>query len=267
MKISIITPNYNGGRYLETALRSVLEQEIRPHLLEYIVVDGGSTDSSAGIIERYRRQLAVAISGPDRGPADAINKGLKLATGDLIGWINADDMYHPGTLARVIAAAEAHPEAALLFGRCRIVDEAHHEIRRGVTRFKESLFPISSRFTIQSINYISQPAAWFRRSAFEKAGLLRTDLKAAFDYDFTLRLWRHGGGRRIPGPVLSDFRWHPGSISGRHFVRQFREEWEAARADAGPWAPQTWLHWLVQWGIVGCYTIMTAGRRGRAATP
>jgi len=266
MKISIITPNYNGARYLETTLRSVLEQDIHPHRLEYIVVDGGSTDASPGIIERYRHQLAMVVSGPDQGPADAINKGLKQATGDLVGWINADDMYHPGTLARVITDAEAHPGAALLFGRCRIVDEAQHEIRRGVTCFKESLFPFSSRFAIQSINYISQPAMWFRRSAFEKAGFLRTDMKAAFDYDFTLRLWRHGGGARIPGPFLSDFRWHPGSISGQHFVRQFREEWEAARADAGPWAPQTWLHWLVQWGIVGCYTIMTADHRGKTGT-
>jgi GT2 family glycosyltransferase len=134
-----------------------------------------------------------------RGPADALNKGFRLATGDLIGWLNMDDVYRPGALAKAIAAAKAHPRAAFFFGKCRIVDEAGREIRGFPTLVKNACFPFSCRFLIQCINYVSQPASWFRRSALAAAGGLRTDFKAAWDYDLTLRLWRQGGGVRIPG--------------------------------------------------------------------
>ncbi|MCS6770481.1 MAG: glycosyltransferase [Kiritimatiellae bacterium] len=261
MKISVITPNFNGARHLEECLRSVHAQRQSGVQVEHIVVDGGSTDGSLAVIEKYKDGIDHLIVEPDKGPADAINKGFRAASGDWVAWLNADDAYSPGALVRVAEAARKHHDAAFLFGRCRIVDEQGAEIRRGITRFKELFFPISSRFVFQCINYISQPASFFRRSAVEAAGPLRLDLKAAFDYEFLLRLWRVGAAARIPGPPLADFRWHAASISGQHFVRQFREEFEAARADAGRFAPQTAIHWFVRWGIVGCYTCMAAARR------
>jgi glycosyltransferase involved in cell wall biosynthesis len=256
MKVSIITPNYNGERYIEKTLRSVLAQREEGLDLEYIVVDGASKDRSMEILRRYGNQIDKVISEPDRGPASAIIKGLNLATGDLIGWLNADDLYHPGALKRALATMELHPEAALCFGRCRIVDEEDREIRRGITLFKEAFFPFSCHFMIQSINYISQPAMFFRRSALQKAGPLREDMKAAFDYDFILRLWRQGGACRIAGPPVSDFRWHPTSISGTSFDRQFKEEFEVVVADAGRCSLQTLIHWCVRWGIVFTYSLM-----------
>ena len=228
--------------------------------IEYIVIDGASRDRSLDIIHRHRDRIDHVISEPDNGPASAINKGLRMATGELVGWLNADDLYHPDALKRAIAAMERHPRAALCFGRCRIIDEEGLEIRKGITRFKESLFPFSCQFMIQSINYVSQPAAFFRRTALEKAGLLREDLKAAFDYDLLLRLWRQGGACRIPGPPVSDFRWHPGSISGSTFSRQFKEEFDIAVADAGRISLQTLAHWFVRWGIVGSYALMQKTR-------
>ena len=174
--------------------------------------------------------------------------------------MNADDRYHPGTLNRVALAMAARPGKSLCFGGCRIVGEKGEEIRQGITRFKEAFFPFSSRFTIQCLNYISQPAMFFRRTALKAAGYLREDMAAAWDYDLTLRLWRQGGAVRVPGPPLADFRWHPGSISARRFHEQFREEFDAAARDAGRLAPQTWIHWLVRWGIVGAYSIMAASR-------
>jgi len=263
MTFTIITPNFNGGRFLAETLRSVTDQRDDGVALQYIVVDGGSRDGSLEIIRQYGDRIDLAICEPDRGPADAINKGLLAATGDMVGWLNSDDVYREGALARAAAAMDSAPSAALCFGRCRIVDETGREIRRGVTRFKEAFFPFSSRFAIQSINYVSQPAMFFRRRAAEAAGPLRGDLRAAFDYEFLLRLWRLGGARRIPGPPVADFRWHPSSISGAHFRLQFQEEFEAARADAGPWSPQTALHRLVRWGIVTAYTRMT--RRSQSA--
>jgi hypothetical protein len=133
-------------------------------------------------------------------------------------------------------------------------------IRGFPTLVKKMCFPFSCRFLIQCINYVSQPASWFRRSALEAAGGgLRKDFKAAWDYDLMLRLWRQGGGVRIPGPPLADFQWHPGSISGTHYRQQFAEEWRAAVEDAGRFSPQAMIHWFVRHGIVACY-----GRMNRA---
>ncbi|WP_051822397.1 glycosyltransferase family 2 protein [Desulfonatronum thiodismutans] len=258
--ITIITPNKNGERFLEQTVRSVLNQRFQGINLEYIVLDGASTDRSLEIIDRYKDQIDVVISEPDTGPAAAINKGLRMARGEIIAWLNADDVYHPNALARVLEVMDTNPKAALCFGSCRIIGERDQEIRRPITRFKELFFPLSSRFTIQCINYISQPAMFFRRSALEQAGPLREDLKAAFDYDLTLRLWRHGGAVRVPGAPLADFRWHQSSISGSHFQTQFREELQAAAQDAGPLAPQTLIHQGVRWGIVGIYGLMAMGR-------
>lgn len=265
MKISIITPNRNGGRFLDACVRSVLAQRAAGVELEYLFYDGLSTDDSLARLEPHRAHIDRVVAEADRGPASALNKGFAAATGEIIGWLNADDLYVPDALARVAETMRRHPRAAMAFGRCLIVDEEGREIRRGITRFKEAFFPVSSRFTFQCINYISQPATFFRRSAYERAGGLREDLKAAFDYEFFLRLWRQGGAVRVPGPPLAAFRWHTSSISGQHFARQFREEFEAARADAGTWSLQTLLHLGVRWGIVGCYAWMTRRNRpGRA---
>ena len=259
--ITVITPNWNGTRFLERCVQSVTRQRDDGVRLEYIVMDGGSSDDSLKVLDRYAGDIDVLVSERDDGPADAINKGLQRASGDIVAWLNADDWYYPGALRRVVDAFAAHPEKALGFGRCAIIDEADQEIRRGITRFKETFFPLSSRFTIQSINYISQPALFFRRSALEKAGGLREDLKAAWDYEFILRLWRQGGGFVIKGTPLAAFRWHEGSISGQHFRQQFQEEFAVAVADAGRLSPQALLHWGVRWGIVGSYSLM-AWRRG-----
>lgn len=263
MKISVITPNYNGGRFLEQALESVRGQ-IRDGIeIEHIIIDGGSTDDSHAIVERFGEHVSDFVSEPDNGPSNAINKGLQRATGEVLCWLNADDVLAPDALKRVADAMQAHPDRALCFGHCPIIDEQGHEIRHGITRFKEMFFPVSGRFTIQCINYISQPATFFRREAFEQAGPLREDLAAAWDYDLWLRLWRHGGAVRIEQPALASFRWHDRSISGQQFRIQFREEWDVARADAGTLSIQTLLHTGVWWGIVGSYSVMRWMRMNR----
>ena len=260
MKFSVITPNFNGARFLETSLASVASQRGPETEVEHWIIDGGSTDGSLDIIHRFLGPQTQLITEPDHGPADAINKGLCRATGDVVAWLNADDCYHSDTLQRVAAMLANHSRAPFVFGACRIVDEAGAEIRRGITRFKEMFFPISSRFTFQCINYISQPAMFFRRTALTRAGFLRVDLTAAWDYEFMLRLWRQGRAARVLGAPLANFRWHPGSISGQTFCRQFREEWEAAAADAGRFSPQALFHLGVRFGIVGSYTLMAACR-------
>lgn len=259
--ITVITANYNGERFLERCITSVIQQREQGVELEYIFIDGGSTDRSMEIADRFGSAIDVVISEKDQGPASAINKGLRRANGDIVAWLNADDFYFPGTLARVEQAFAKNPGKALGFGGCVIVDEHDREIRRGITKFKELFFPVSSRFTIQCINYISQPAMFFRRDAMLVTGSLREDLKAAWDYAYTLGLWRTGGGFLIDGPPLSAFRWHEGSISGQHFRRQFKEELSAAVQDAGWYTPQSLIHVGVCWGIIGCYSLMSAMRK------
>ncbi|XCN73552.1 MAG: glycosyltransferase family 2 protein [Candidatus Electrothrix aestuarii] len=257
MRFSIITPSYNSALYLEQTIESVLrQQEGEGVSLEYIVVDGGSTDGSQKIIAQYAEYITHTIIEPDTGPANAINKGLRLASGDVIAWLNADDLYYPRTLERVRQALECRPAAAFCFGACPIVDEQGKEIRAGITRFKEFFYPFSSRFTYQCINYLSQPAMFFRRQAVDRAGLLSENMVAAWDYDFILRLWHFGDAVQVAGAPLSAFRWHEGSISGQNFQTQFQEEYLAAQVDAGVLSLQTVLHFFVRWGIVGAYSAM-----------
>ena len=162
---------------------------------------------------------------------------------------------------------QRHPNRALAFGHCPIIDEAGNEIRQPITRFKECFFSFSCRFTVQCINYISQPATCFRTAAVRRVGPLREDMKAAWDYEFILRLWRQGGAVRVRRPPIASFRWHAQSISGANFNRQFREEFEVARADAGRFSPQTLIHAGVRWGIVGIYSLMARKRAARGGGP
>ena len=269
MKFSVITPNYNGATYLEKSILSVLNQKKTGSELEYILVDGNSTDGSLHIIDRYKDQIDVLVIEEDSGPANAINKGLSRATGEVVSWLNADDLYYPGALDRVAKTMAKHPSASFCFGRCPIIDEGGEEIRHGITRFKEMFFPISSRFVFQTINYVSQPALFFRRTILDETDLdqyLREDMVAAWDYELFLRLWHYGTGVMVPGGPLAAFRWHSSSISGQFFRTQFEEELDAAIADAGKWSVPAILHRGVRHGIVGAYTLMAFLRNNKKST-
>ncbi len=170
MKFSVVTPNYNGSAYLEKSMLSVLAQRGTGIDLEYIIIDGNSTDDSIDIIYRYEDQIDVLVVEDDTGPASAINKGLARATGEVISWLNADDIYYPNTLARVSNVLKDHSAASFCFGKCPIINEQGEEIRIGITRFKEVFFPINSRFVFQCINYVSQPAVFFTRKAYSQSG-------------------------------------------------------------------------------------------------
>lgn len=262
MRITIITPCYNSGMFIEKTIRSILAQRETPGVeIEYIVVDGASKDNTLEILGKYKSDIDKIISERDNGPASAINKGLRLATGDIIGWLNADDFYEPFAVKSLLETIVRKPGKAIYFGKCRITDTEGKEIRHGITRFKNAFFPFSCRPLIQSINYISQPAMFFSRTAYEKAGGLREDMKAAFDYDFTLRLWREGGAAVIKGAPISNFRWYPNSISGSTFRKQFQEEYDAAVRDAGRFSPQRLAHFFVKSGIIWAYSRMEKKRK------
>jgi len=261
MLFSVITPNFNGGRFLEQSIQSVIAQRQDEIDLEYIVIDGNSTDNSLEILDKYSKDISKIVIEDDTGPANAINKGIALASGDIVSWLNADDIYYPGALDRVRKAVISHPDVSIAFGSCPIIDHEGIETRSGISVFKEFFFPLSSRFTYQCINYLSQPALFFNKTAVNQAGPLREDMLAAWDYEFILRLWRSGPAIKVSNEPLAAFRWHEQSISGQNFSVQFKEEYESARYDAGKISLQTFIHFFVRWGIVGIYSLMAAKRK------
>jgi hypothetical protein len=182
-RISLVTPSYNQGRFLEDCIKSVLRQGYSN--LEYIIIDGKSTDSSVSVISRYAARLTHWVSEPDGGQADAINKGLRLATGELVTWLNADDFYLPGALRQAAAAYRANPEASFYFGNGWRADEAGRLCskfcRNGRLRFDRGAL-------IHGLNYILQPATFINRKHLVRANYLNPGLEYGLDSDLWIRL-------------------------------------------------------------------------------
>jgi len=221
-KFSVITPSFNQAEFIERSLRSVHEQAAGLPV-EHIVIDGGSNDGTLEILEKHRGEIAF-ISEHDRGMGDALNKGFSMASGEIIGWLNSDDIYLPGTLQKVADFFDRHPDCLWLFGNCRIIDDQDREIRRWITAYKNrrSLKYSYERLLVE--NFISQPAVFMRREALEAAGPVDRELPTAMDYDLWLRLAKLGD----PGYInedLSCFRVHTRSISSRNYKRQFMEQY------------------------------------------
>lgn len=190
--ITIVTPSFNQGRFLERTIRSVLEQGYPK--LEYIVMDGGSTDGSVEIIERYAARLAFWSSGPDGGQAAAINAGWRMASGEVLAWLNSDDFYLPGTLVQIGEAFVNHRNASVVYGQTRRVDADDQPLGTVGSAFRW-------RTLLYSHQVIPQPSAFFRRAAVDAVGVLDESLHYSMDYDFLLRLTRHGSALLLPRPL------------------------------------------------------------------
>jgi len=161
--VSIITPSYNQARFIEATLRSVLEQDY-PNI-EYLVVDGASTDGSVDIIRRYADRLAWWISEKDSGQSEAVNKGLRRARGEIVGWLNSDDLYLPDAVSAAVAAFRSHPEAGLVYGDALAIDADS----------KPFNVMHASQYTLADLmafSIICQPAAFMRRSVLEQVNYL-----------------------------------------------------------------------------------------------
>ena len=173
-RITVITPSFNQAAYLEQTISSVLDQGY-PNL-EYIIIDGGSTDGSVEIIRKFEDRIAYWVSEKDRGQAHAINKGIQRATGDIIAYLNSDDYYLEGSLARVAEHFSRHPDVDLIHGRCRIVDERGVKIgeRKGsIARYDEILDLWDVWW--KERNFVQPEVFWTKRIA-DKIGNFREDL-------------------------------------------------------------------------------------------
>jgi glycosyltransferase involved in cell wall biosynthesis len=213
-RITVVTPSFNQAAYLEATLRSVLDQGY-PNL-EYIVIDGGSTDGSVNILQRYEDHLTYWVSEKDRGQTDAINKGMARATGELRGYLNSDDIYLPGALERVARAYRENPQADLFHGDCRVIDEQGRTIgrrRASITRFDE-IVDVWGVWWKQR-NFVQPEVFWTKRIA-DRIGPFQTDLFMVMDYEYWTRVLRAGGRVAAVEEELAAFRMTSAQKSNLH---------------------------------------------------
>ena len=222
--ITIVTASLNSERTIAATLRSVRDQQYAGEL-EHVVVDGGSTDATLEIVRAAGLRF---VSEPDRGLTHALNTGIALARGDVVGSLNSDDTYLPGALSRVGAAFAAHPDLEWVTGRCPIVDDDGREIRRGVTRYKEAFLRRHTYARHLVHNYVSAPATFVRRSALQAVGGYDERFRYSADYDMWLKLGRRGDPIVLDAP-LATFRMAGDSLSLTGFETQFVEHAANAR--------------------------------------
>ena len=198
--VSIVTPSYNQAPFLQATIRSVLDQDY-PRI-EYLIMDGGSGDGSVEIIRRYEQQLAAWVSEPDAGQAAAINKGLRRATGSVLGWLNSDDTLLPGAVSRVVAAMADGP--AVVHGAVRLIDEAGQAIPRPKLSKRQREFGLP---TVVDDGLVNQPGTFWHRSLIEQVGWLDESLRYVMDYEYWTRLALAGARFvRLPDPPLATYR-------------------------------------------------------------
>lgn len=216
--VSIVTPSYNQAQFLEETMLSVLNQEYPK--IEYIVIDGDSSDGSADIIRKYSDRLACWVSEPDKGQANAIQKGFARASGEILAFLNSDDAYLPGTVNTAVEALQADLELAMIHGDSIFVDAAGEQIGRKAGLGGDFL----SHFLQQS-NPISQPSTFFTRDAYELVGGIDPTLHMAMDYDLWCRIGLRGMKMRHLPIDLSLFRIHDQSKTKLNVVAFAEERW------------------------------------------
>jgi len=228
--VSIVTPSFNQKRFLEETILSVLGQDYKR--IEYIIVDGGSTDGSAEVIKRYADRLAWWVSEPDGGQTDAINKGFFHATGDIFAWLNSDDAYLPHTVAEAVEFLRAHPEVAMVYGDANFIDETGLVIGRFPARQTDY------RRLRRGYVHIPQQATFFRGTLWRQVGPLDPSFYFAMDYDLWVRLARLAPLHYHPR-LWANFRLHASGKTSLFDERCWPEMLRVHWRDGG-----SWLSWL-----------------------
>lgn len=215
--VSVVTPSMNQGQFIEETIRSVLEQDYSD--LEHIVVDGGSTDATLDVLRRYPHVRWV--SEPDRGQADALNKGFAMARGTIFGWLNSDDLYLPGAISAAVDVL-LDTGCALVHGGWRQIDEQGRAIG------DIAPVPFDLRRQLDYANLVAQPGALFTRAAFEAVGGVDTSYRYAMDYELFLRIGARFEVRHVDG-VLGAYRYHARSKTVAESEGFIDETFRAAR--------------------------------------
>jgi glycosyltransferase involved in cell wall biosynthesis len=223
--VSIVVPSFNQASFLEATLDSLLSQDY-PRL-ETLVIDGGSTDGSMEILRRYAPRLSRWISEPDAGQADAIDKGLRMATGEIVAWLNSDDLYLPGAVSAAVRALETHPEAVMVYADGVLIDEATNLL--DWHRYRQY-----GLLDLLCFNVLLQPTVFIRRDALEKVGLLRKDFHLILDHELWVRLAAQGSLLHVPAFWAAE-RTHPEAktvAAAAEFVAEAQQLMQEAEASS-----------------------------------
>ena len=229
-KVSIITPSYNQGQFLEASIRSVLEQDY-PNL-EYIVVDGGSKDNSVDIIRKYENHFAWWVSEKDRGHADALNKGFARATGEILAWLNSDDIYFPGAVTDAVSVLVSRPEVGMVYGDADLIDDS------GLTVGKFASKQTSYRQMLRGSVHIPQATTFFRADTWRTVGPLDLTLFFSFDYDLWVRISKVSRLMYVPRR-WAKFRIHGAGKTIVNDDRCYPDMLRVLEREGG-----SWLSWL-----------------------
>jgi glycosyltransferase involved in cell wall biosynthesis len=200
--VSIVTPSFNQAAFLEQTIQSILSQDY-PNL-EYWVIDGGSTDGSVSIIRGYADRLSGWLSEPDQGQGDAINKGFRRSRGEVIAWLNSDDIYRPGAIRRAVEVLQTNPEVGLVYSDVDSID-AQGEV------FNRMRYDHWQLEDLMAFHMLGQVSVFFRRSVLEKAGLLDLSYHFLLDHHLWLRMALENRLKYVPGEVWAAARMHPGA--------------------------------------------------------
>jgi len=224
--VSIITPSFNQATYLEATIKSVLEQSY-PHI-EYIIMDGGSTDGSVDVIKKYEGRIAAWVSEQDKGQTDAINKGFNRAKGDILAWINSDDTYaNPNAVADAVNFLVAHPEVAMVYADCNFIDEQGKIIGKFASR-QTDYAKLRTGYV-----HIPQQTMFFRAKYWKELGPLDPSFYFAMDYDLWVRIAKHAPLHYLPGKTWANFRIHTSSKTNVNDERGWKEMLRVHYRDGG----------------------------------
>ena len=211
MKVSIVTISYNQAKFIEETINSVLSQSDVE--IEYIVVDAGSKDGSRDIINKYADRIHKIIFEPDTGPADGLNKGFAYATGDILGYLNADDILLPGALSQVNDFFQANKDVDVVSGHCYIIDENGNRLLK---KFSNKLTKSSFSNRRYAIGYsiLIQQSTFFKKELFDTINGFDTDFKVMWDAALTVDFIKANARFKVVNAYWSCFRVYPESISG-----------------------------------------------------
>jgi glycosyltransferase involved in cell wall biosynthesis len=257
MKISVIIPNYNSGQFLTKCLDSVFSQSYKD--FEVIVADGYSTDNSPEILERYQKlhKNLKVVYRASKGTSDNINAGMKLATGDIVGYLCADDIYEQFCLSMVANVFKFSPRTQWVYGKSKIIDGEGKEIRNFVTKGKEVFQKRYNYTALQCVDFIVQLTVFARKQFYQQVGEYNVNLKYGMDYDYCLR------AGKVSKPAfldwyLANWRAHGESTSEKEHVAEAKQAFEIQRRFSKRWFRP--IQWSVYLLTVLLYRVMSKSR-------